>query len=302
MASFRRALIIVNPVSGLAQGTRLGQRLAGRLQECGMECSLRRTRGEGDATQWARAAGEEGFDVIVAVGGDGTVAEVAAGLVNAPRKIPLAHLPVGTANVIAIALSLPWMIRTAAAVISQGRVRSFDVGYLPDFGRHFLLMAAIGFPARIIKDSPRKWKNFLGVFAYLAAGIRNLFIPNHARLEIDTEYAPMVVKGHTVLITNIGRIRQFGFAVAPGTSPHDGRFDVSIISSRTVWDVLKILLHLITWRQRTRAMRNFRAERVRVLADPPLPIQIDGEILGMTPVIVEVIHGGVDIVVPAGYR
>jgi YegS/Rv2252/BmrU family lipid kinase len=268
----------------------------------GVVCTVRQTQAEGDAGRWSQTAGQEGFEVIVAVGGDGTVAEAAGGLVHAPVKVPLAHVPVGSANVIAIALSLPWMTRSAADVIKEGHVRSFDVGYLPDVNRHFLLMAAIGFPARIIKDSSRKWKNLIGVFAYLGAGLRNLFAPGHARLEISTEYAPLTLKAHTVLITNIGRIRQFGFKVAPGTSPHDGKFDVSIFSSRTLWDVIKIFLRLITWRQRTGAMRNFRAEHVHVNADPPLPVQIDGEIVGMTPVTAEVIHGQIEIVVPSGYR
>ena len=302
MPAFHQALIIVNPVSGLGQGARIGQRLVQRLAGLGTVCTVKQTQAEGDARGWSHTAGQEGFEVIVAVGGDGTVAEAVGGLVQAPVKIPLAHVPVGTANVIAIALSLPWRIRNAAQVIDQGQVRTFDVGYLPELDRHFLLMAAIGYPARIIKDSSRKWKNVFGVFAYLGAGLRNLFAPGHARLEITTEYAPMTLKAHTVLITNIGRIRQVGFKVAPGTSPHDGKFDVSIISSRTLWDVIKIFLRLITWRQRTRAMRNFRAENVTVKADPPLPVQIDGEMIGTTPVTAEVIRGQVEMVVPTGYR
>ena len=302
MSEFHNALVIVNPVSGLAQGMRTGQRLCKRLADRGIACSLRETRGEGDATRWSSAAGAEGFDLVVAIGGDGTVRESAAGLVRAEVKVPLAHVPVGTANVIAIALSLPFLTRQAAAVIGQGRVEPFDIGYLPELKRYFLLMAAIGYPARVILDSPRRWKSLFGVFTYLVAGVRNLFLPGDARVEIDTEYAPMVLRAHTLLITNIGRIQQVRFQVAPGTSPHDGKFDVSVICSRSIWDLLNVLLRLITWRHKTRALRNLRAERVRLTADPPLPVQIDGEIMGATPLTAEVLPGAIEIVVPASYR
>jgi len=302
MPEFHHALIIVNPVSGLTQGVRTGQRLAKRLTERDITCTLRQTQGEGDAALWARTAGQDGFDLIVAVGGDGTVQETAAGLVDAPVKVPLAHVPVGTANVIAIALSLPWRTRMAAEVITQGRVESFDLGYLPKLKRYFILMAAVGYPARVIRDSSRRWKNLFGVLTYLVAGIRHLFLPGHARLEITTDYAPLAIKAHTMLVTNIGRIQQLGFQVAPGTSPHDGLFDVSIISSRTVWDLLKVFLRLITWRHKTRALRNFRAARVNVNAYPPLPVQIDGEIMGTTPISAEVVPGAIDMVLPKSYK
>jgi YegS/Rv2252/BmrU family lipid kinase len=302
LAKFERILIIVNPVSGLSQGQRVGRRLAERLERLGMICTLRSTGGREDATRWAQEAGPEGFDLIVAIGGDGTVQEVVAGLMRSPDRVPLAHLPVGTANVIAIALSLPWTIRQAAEVIRAGRVLPFDVGYLPKLDRHFLLMAAIGYPARIIRDSPRRWKNLFGIFTYVAAAIRNLFLPEDALLEIEAGPAPLVLRGHTVLITNIGRIQYIGLKVSPHTSPHDGLFDISIVSSKTVVDVLKILWRILTWRRQTPNLRELQAKEVRIVTNPPLPVQIDGEIIGTTPIVAEVVFGAVRVVVPRGYR
>jgi YegS/Rv2252/BmrU family lipid kinase len=303
MSRFHRILLIVNPVSGLARGPGVCQRLQRRLQTQGSYCVVRRTAGAGDAAAWSRTAAAEDFDLIVAIGGDGTLQEVVAGQVVAQDRIPIAHVPVGTANVIAIALSLPWSTRLALDVISDGRIVPFDVGYLPDQDRHFLLMAAIGYPARIIQDSPRRLKKAFGFLAYVFAAVRNAFLPDRTRLQIETDDELHAVDAHTVLVTNIGRIKELGLKISPDTSPHDGRFDVSTFSSRTVWDVCQILFRILTWRRRsTGKLQHFQASRVRVGADPPLPVQIDGEVLGTTPLVAEILPGAVQIVVPAGYR
>jgi len=294
--------VVVNPVAGFSQGRRLARRVVKRLAAAGVDCAVVETTGQGDARRWAAGAGAEGFDLVLAIGGDGTVQEVVAGLVGADPQVPLAHLPVGTANVIALALSLPWTSRLAAEVILDGKILPFDVGFLPDLRRHFFLMAAIGYPARIIQDSPRRLKNLFGIFSYVAAAFRNLSRPGNARLEVLAGPAPLVVKAHTVLITNLGRIQRTGLKVSPDTSPHDGRFDISLVWTRTVWDVLKIVLRLLTWRRPTRSLRNLQASRVRIDADPPLPVQIDGEIIGTTPVLAEVVPGGVEFLVPRSYR
>lgn len=303
MPDFQRILAIVNPVAGIAQGQRIAQRMQKRLEGCGIACEIQTTQQDGDAARWAQSAGEEGFDLILAIGGDGTVGEVVAGLVRTARKIPVAHIPVGTANVIAMALSLSWRTRAALDVVRNGKIVPFDVGYLPTQERYFLLMAAIGYPARVIQDSPRQRKKLLGFLAYAAAGIRHLFLPGHAELEISTERGRLRINAHTVLIANIGRIKDLRLKLTPDSSPHDGRFDISIISSRTFWDLLKVLLRLLTWRYRPPPkLRTLDAARVRVSADPPLPVQIDGELLGFTPFICEVLPSAIQLVVPQRYE
>lgn len=303
MPRFHRILLIVNPVAGLGQGVRVCQRLQRRLQTLGCHCEVRKTTGAGQACNWARLAGKDGFELIVAIGGDGTLQEVAAGLVAAPVRIPVAHLPVGTANVIAMALSLPWSTRLAVEVIQSGKVLPFDLGYLPDHDRYFLLMAACGFPARVIQDSPRRWKRLFGFLTYLAAAVRNALVPQRARLRIETDTEQLTAEAHTVLVTNIGRIREIGLKVAPDTSPHDGKFDVAIIASRTVWDVIRILLRLLSGRYREPPrLWQITAERVNISAEPALPVQIDGEVLGTTPLKVEILPDAIEILVPRSYR
>jgi YegS/Rv2252/BmrU family lipid kinase len=308
MPSYEKALLIVNPVSGQGRGLRLGQQLRESLESKGVVCSVRVTSGEGDAQRWSHAAGAEGdggpYDLIVAIGGDGTVSEIVSGQARSELKVPVAIVPVGTANVVAIALSLPWFPGMAAGNIREGRILPFDVGYVPELDRHFLLMAAIGYPARVIQDSPRRLKNLFGIFTYVAAGIRNALNLDEARIFIEDENEnTREFEGNTILLSNIGKIGDINLKVTPDTSAHDGLFDLTVISSRSLWDVIAVLFRMLTWRYKsTRRLHHFQARKVVIATDPPVPVQIDGEDIGLTPLEAEIIPGGVQLIVGGRYR
>ena len=304
MESYRNALIIINPVSGQARGLRLGQQMHKGLKERGVQGTTQVTQGEGDARLWSEQAAAEGHDLIVAIGGDGTIGEVVSGQARSARKVPIAVVPVGTANVVALALALPWFPGMALDNILEGRVLSFDVGYLPTHDRHFFLMAAIGYPAKVIQDSPRKLKNLFGVFTYLVAGIRNALNLDETRIFIEDKTGQeRRFVGNTILLSNIGKIGDINLRVTPDTSAHDGKFDVTVISSRSLWDFLLVLFRMLTWRYRpTRKLHHFQAPAVVIATDPPMEVQIDGEEMGQTPLEAEIIHGGVQFIVGHRYR
>jgi len=308
MTSYERALLIVNPVAGHGRGLRLGQQLRESLESRGVVCSVRVTSGQGDARRWAEAAGTGGdvgpFDLLVAIGGDGTVNEIVSGQARSDIKVPIAMVPVGTANVVAIALSLPWFPGMAAGNIQDGRTVPFDVGFLPQLDRHFLLMAAIGYPARVIQDSPRRLKNLFGFFTYIAAGIRNALNLDEAGIFIEDENEEVhEFEGNTILLSNIGKIGDINLKVTPDTSAHDGLFDLTVVSSRSLWDVIAVLFRMLTWRYKaTPQLHHFQARKVVIATDPPVPVQIDGEDMGLTPLEAEIVPGGVHLIVGARYR
>ncbi len=304
MPRYQRAVLIVNPVAGQARGLRLGQQLRTMLEERGVVCSVRVTAGAGDAQRWARSAADDGFDLIVAIGGDGTVGEVVSGQARAGTKVPVAVVPVGTANVVALALALPWLPGMAGGAILEGRVLEFDVGYLPQQDRHFFLMAAIGYPAKVIQDSPRRAKNLFGVFTYLGAGIRNALKLDDVRIFVEDQDERLHEHhGHTILLSNIGKISDINLKVTPDTSAHDGLFDVTVISSRSFWDLLLVLFRMLTWRQRpSQRLHHFQATRVVIATEPPVAVQIDGEDLGQTPLEAEIRPGGVKFIVGDRYH
>lgn len=304
MTKFHHAVLIVNPVSGQARGLRLGQQMRLAFEKKGITCSVRVTNGQGDAQRWSQEAAETGFDVIVAIGGDGTVGEVVSGQARSQVKVPIAVVPVGTANVVALALALPWFPGMAMGNILEGRIISFDVGYLPEMDRHFFLMAAIGYPAKVIQDSPRKLKNLFGVFTYLGAGIRHALNLDEGRIFIEEKNGTShEFEGNTILLSNIGKIGDINLKVSPDTSAHDGKFDLSIISSRSFLDLVLVLFRMLTWRYKpTKRLHHFQTESVVIATDPPMEMQIDGEDLGRTPLEAEIIHHGVKFIVGDRYR
>ncbi len=304
MVEFKRVILIVNPVSGQARGLRLGRQVRSAMETRGVVCSVRVTNGIGDAERWSLTAAESGFEVVVVIGGDGTVGEVVAGQARSGIKVPIAIVPVGTANVVAIALALPLFPGITKSNILDGRIMSFDVGYVPALDRHFLLMAAIGFPAKVIKDSPRKLKNLFGIFTYLWAGFRNTFNLDEVDISIEDETGEVrEFSGNTILLTNIGKISDINLKVNPDTSAHDGKFDVTVISSRSLWHLILIIFRMLTWRYRsTPQMENFQATKVTVRTNPPVEVQIDGENIGTTPISTKIIPRGVKILVGQRYK
>ncbi len=300
---FENALLIVNPVSGQSRGRSVSRRIQAELLAKGIACTVRMTAGPAEATVWARDAAKDGFDVIIAIGGDGTIQEIVAGQVQSASQVPIAVVPMGTANVVALALSLPWLPGHAVDTILKGRILPFDVGYLPELDRYFFLMAAIGFPAQLIKDSPRRLKNMFGILTYLGAGLRNMFRSNQAQITIESAGQTLQLEANTVLVANIGKIGEINLKVAPDTSCHDGKLDISVISSRTIWDLIKVLFRMLTWRYKsTRRLNHLTTSRAVIHSNPKVPVQIDGEVIGTTPVVVETIPQAVKMIVGKRYQ
>ncbi len=307
-SSYHNALLIVNPVAGQARGERLGAQMKAALKKHGVVCTVRRTQGEGDAMRLSRSAAADGFDLIVAIGGDGTLSEVVSGQARTDTKVPVAIVPAGTANVVAIALALPWFPTLTVGSMLESSAVPFDVGFVPDLDRHFLLMAAIGYPARVIQDSPRKLKNLYGIFTYAAAGIRNAFHLDEFWISVTDENNQVhTFEGNTVLLSNIGHLGDLNLRVTPDTSAHDGRFDVAVISTRSLWELTAVIFRMLTWRlfsgnRQARRMEHMQAQKVVIETTPPVPVQIDGEVIGETPLAAEIVANGVHLIVGKRYR
>jgi YegS/Rv2252/BmrU family lipid kinase len=266
----------------------------------GIERVVRETTREGDAYRWASTASQDGFDLVMAIGGDGTFREAVSGIIEGKQSAVAALIPAGTANAVAVALDLHRNPKDAAKMIETGTVEDLDVGYLPDLGRYFTVMAAIGFAARMIEESTQKRKNRFGIFAYLIAFVKSFVRRDHARIELQFEDGHAEMQdAHTILIANIGRFEHVGLTVSPQTSPFDGSFDVVVASDRTPWQTMLSVLWILFRRHRKApTLRTFRAKRVRLTAVPTIPVQIDGELAGTTPVVAEVIPGAVRMLLP----
>jgi YegS/Rv2252/BmrU family lipid kinase len=303
MNAYRRVLVIINPASGRHDPTQTRQAIEERCVQEQAEYEIRETQNAGDALNWAQQAGAEGFDLVLVSGGDGTIMEAMSGLIKSGATIPLAQVPVGTANLLARAILIPTEPDQALDIAFRGKPERFDVGYLPNEDRYFALVAGAGYDARLIADASRELKNLLGFGAYVVTGIKNLFTLRPARIELEVDGQRRRLRAHTIMVVNVGQIESFGIALGPNIHPHDGKLDLMIASSATIWGALRIALRILTRRfTGHRDLTYFSASRIRITARPPLPTQIDGEELGTTPLYVEAVPQGALLIVPQDYE
>ncbi|MCX6048030.1 MAG: diacylglycerol kinase family protein, partial [Chloroflexi bacterium] len=175
--------VIINPVAG--QDEPVLQQLNAVLRECAVDWEIAVTKQAGDARRFAQQAVHHGVDIVAAYGGDGTVAEVASGLVGS--SVALAILPGGTANVMALELGIPTDLAQAARLACgvESRLEKIDMGQVYD--KHFLLRAGVGLEAAITEQADRSLKDRLGILAYFWSALRNLRNPEiaHYQLVLD---------------------------------------------------------------------------------------------------------------------
>ena len=295
-----RMLVILNPTSGQVNPDDVRERVGAVLKVAGVDHDVRVTKREGDAFAWARDA--EGVDRVLAVGGDGTTMEAMSGLVESGSGIPLAQVPTGTANILALALGLPRDVDEATELAVYGDAIPFDVGYLPDHDRYFALAAGVGWHAKMVGDASRDLKDRLGPFAYLVTGVKNLFDLPMSDVEVEVDGVVDRFRAHSAMLVNVGALHPGGAGFGQRVSPHDGKLDLVMLSERSPAAILRMLYRLaVDDLSEDRDVLHVASSRIRVDADPPLSVQIDGESLGTTPLVAEVVANGANLVVPKSY-
>lgn len=299
-AEGERVLVILNPVSGRGEPDPVVERLEEELERSGGRAVIRATSGEGDAFAWARDADD--VDRVIAIGGDGTVMEAMSGLVHARREVPLAQIPTGTANVLALALGVPTEVDAAVELAVGGDHVAFDVGYLPERERYFALAAGVGWHAQTVEDASRDLKDRLGMLAYLVTGVKNLFDLEMSDVELEVDGRVERFRAHSAMLVNVGALHPNGAGFGERVSPHDGRLDLVTLSERSAAGIARLLYRLaVDDLSDDKEVLHVATRRVRLDADPPLSVQIDGESIGTTPLVAEVVPDGVRLVVPDSY-
>ncbi len=297
----RNVLAVLNPTSGSSRGEELAATLAGSVIELGAEsCDVRVTAGPDDALDWSTAAAGEGYDMLIAGGGDGTVTALAQGVVASGSRAPIAILPLGTGNGLARVLGLPLEPAEALAAAASGRAVPLDVIEVRSHDSVSLLFCGAGVDAVINAAADREAKDRLGIFAYIWAAYVAARAARRRRVTVTIDGRQMRTNAHSVLAFNATRLEVLGLQLGPDASPHDARMDVAILRTTGVMGVLRKALRLM---DRTASRTELTpASRLRVEATPPLPVQVDGDPVGETPLELEVLPAAVTFVAPRGYH
>ncbi|HWQ11745.1 MAG TPA: diacylglycerol kinase family protein [Roseiflexaceae bacterium] len=295
LPSNARVLIVFNPAAGQAGSYQQDLHAAAAVwRGHGWRVDLRPTAGPGDGTRIAREAAAQGYDVVAAAGGDGTINEVVNGLVGTGAA--LAALPVGTVNVWVRELGLPLQPRATAEALLRGQVRRIDLGRAGR--RYFLLMAGVGIDAAVVGEVRAPEKRRLGIFAYVlrAVGVALRYRGTRARVFLDGRRA-----GGRVLLVVIGNSQLYGGVVKITARAviDDGLLDVCIIKGTSFRSVLLRALSILLQRHTADPKIEYhRARSVRVEARRSMPVQVDGDYIGHTPMTFEVAPGALRALLP----
>lgn len=269
-----KILCILNPIAG---GGRAAKRVLATLQdvfrEAGCPYDLATTQQAGDGACFAANAVKVGYDVIVAIGGDGTVNEVAGGLVNTPAVLGI--IPVGSGNGLARGLHIPLLARDACRVILDGADKKIDVGQVA--GRYFFATSGIGFDAQVGKVYHESPGHGRGLLMYFQFGTTEFFRyePQEVHLTCNGKtfrYTPFVL--------TVANVEQYGGGaiIAPGAVPDDGLFDVVILPRMPALEVLWHLPKLFTGMiDLSPYFKSHRAAALTITRAAAGPVHTDGE-------------------------
>ena len=268
-----RVIAIVNPAAGKGAGARVALHLAAELAAAGLSADVVSTPAPGEAARLASAAVEDGYDRVIAVGGDGTANEIANGLLGS--DVVLALYPIGSGNDFARALGYPRSRKQLLPFLAQGRTRRIDVGEVN--GRVFLNAAGVGIDGHVaerVVASARVVGPTLGYFVGALVSIAT-YRPREMRVSIDGQ----VRQGkHLVVVAANGTHFGSGMHVAPDAKLDDGLLDIVVGGDLGRWASVVALAKLYRGTHVDgRTILAFRSSSLDVELDEPLPMQADGE-------------------------
>lgn len=278
----RRAVLVLNPAAGIATGDEETNAIVAALSEH-FEIEVSKTCRERDADACARDAVASRPDVVIACGGDGTVSMAASALVG--TGVPLGIIARGTSNSIGGGLGIPSDPREAVEVIANGEPRVVDTARAN--GRTMLLHASVGFHAATVAGTPRDAKNRWGLLAYLKEGVVQLADLAQFHVEIATEKETIRCRAVNVTVANVAPTKTVLAQGPAAVVPDDGALDVTIVAASTLGEVVLAGLHLLTTAALGEAATRdnvgyLTASSVRIVADPPQALLVDGETLEAT--------------------
>jgi len=291
----RKATVIYNPISGMGSAIRKIAALKSGLERRGLQVELAGTAHRGDAMALASSLKPD-TSLLIVVGGDGTLNEVINGL--GPDSPDVAVLPTGTGNVMAKELGLPKDIDGICRMVARGGSRSLDVATLGS--RRFLLVASIGFDAQVTLIMSSERKGCIGLHSYIGPVIRTLLRYRPPRLHVEIDGGRTSRVGSLVIISNVS---SYGgpLLVAPHAVPDDGLLDICVFKGNTRSGILRYFWG--AWWGRVGMLDDveyLRAREITVTSDRKVPVQVDGDPAGFTPVTFRLEKWRIPFLVPHG--
>ncbi|MEK6680054.1 MAG: diacylglycerol kinase family protein [Nitrospirota bacterium] len=275
-----KMLIIANPAAGVNRASKIIPLVEEILKKKGIDYVLVITRCKGDETGIARKGIKNGFNMIAALGGDGTVNQVVNGIMGS--GVTLGIIPAGTGSDLVKTLNIPVKVEDAVDVLLNGKEHLIDIGEIKGKtwgeSRYFINIAGIGIDAVTVKELEYAKTIFKGKPAYFYALFRALKKYRGLTLKIKMKDINISVLAYLTAIAN-GRFFGGGFKITPDADTADGLFDICIVEKvgiiKTLLNLAKVIKGTHT---KIREVRMFRSDKVIISSDCLMPVEIDGEI------------------------
>jgi diacylglycerol kinase (ATP) len=264
------------------------------------EASLCRTSARGDASALARRAADEGAEIVVAAGGDGTVHEVVAGLLEAERPAALGIIALGTGNDLVRSLEIPPDLDGALAILRRGRRRAMDLIHVEADGttQWCVNAAAGGFAGRIHDALDSDLKRVWGPLSYLRSAVEVMGETEPWSVAIAVDGRQDRLEALNVVVAN-GRYAGRGIPIAPHADPFDGLLDLAVVRSAPVLHLSRLAPKLLRGEDPgDESFVSARGREVSREADRPRPFSVDGERIEIRRARFRLRPAALDVVVP----
>lgn len=296
-----KTLVVFNPDAGQRNARRELEKALELLTKRGWEVAQRETRGKGDALRYAQEAVACGYEAVIVAGGDGTVNEVVNGLVGS--EVALGVLPLGTGNVWAREIGMPFAtplrpshLLAGARTLAEGLIYAADLGQAGE--RTFLLWAGVGFDAQVVENLNPRLKRYLGPLAYIFSGL------SLARESLGTPVT-LTIDGkeisRKVLFIEVSNVRLYAaiLRLAPEACLDDGLLEVTLFKGEGILVLIRHFLKMLICRHlRDPQVERYKGTKVRLTTASPLPVQVDGDYLGTTPLECTVLPQALRVIIP----
>jgi YegS/Rv2252/BmrU family lipid kinase len=284
--------VVANPIAGHGHGRKAGIEVVEGLSRRGVPAELHLTRSRGDGRARVRCL-DPGTDLVVAVGGDGTLHEVLDGLTD--PEVPVGVIPLGTANVLALDLGLPRDVDQGLEVMAARKTARIDAGLAN--GHLSFLVTGVGLDAMAVREVERRRRGPITRWTWTGAILRALREYRVPRLSVEIDGEPVEGEHGLVLIANIvhyGGVMKLSSARVLD----DGRFEVYLFRDASPRSLISAAVRGVVTSLPGRTCRMELARAVRVTSPEPVPIQVDGDHRGETPLEFEVTGRQYRLLVP----
>lgn len=285
------ARLIVNPVAGAGRTAKKWPQVMSLLQSAGLRFEHDLTEAPGHARELAKSAAKKGYELVVSVGGDGTINEVVNGLYDAGNiaDVMLGIIGTGTGSDYIRTIGIPRTYQEACLCFKSPRKIAVDVGVVEYFSvnqmvkRLFVNFAGLGFDAEIVKATTQKYKTLNSTASYLTGLFTALLFYRNKQVTITLDGGLAEKKVCAVLVNN-GKYGGGGMFAAPDADLTDGLLDVLIIGDLSKPDLLWSLPRVYRGTHLTHPKVTMkRAREIEIQSAEVMFLQADGELLGGLP-------------------